>query len=227
MKNQSDQKSFKFKRIIILVGTAVLLISTALAWFVSTNSVSSNTFGLSNFQTQIDCYFMNNSSRVETTNYLESGTNLINLSTNSSDVNYIGNLRVDVKYKGNGYGYLRVKVVTRAKDSNGYVTLTDSKIPYTIDAVYSGQNGNNQASWYDNRNRDFCYYYADLLSGNNTSFTTIHLITGVQTSDVDTGFDLNFLQTNGYTLSLAAEVDMVQLNRYPQIWGINTLPWKS
>lgn len=227
MKKNSNKNTSKSKKLIIIIGVFVLLAATTVAWFVSTHTVASNSFELSNFQTQVDCYFMNGQSRVETTpSYIESGTNMILLSTDENDENYIGNFCVDVAYKGKGNGYLRVKVVTRAKDVDDYVTLTDSKIPYLLSAEYSQTNGNNQAAWFDNRNRDFCYYYATQLSGND-EFTTIHLLNGAAISDLDSGFDLDYLHSQGYTLSVAVESDMVQINRYPQFWGISALPWKG
>lgn len=222
----SENKRFNSKKLIVLIAVAGLLVSTALAWFVYTVTPFDDLFGLSNFSTQLDCYFYSGSTRTEKTNYVDQTTGLINLSLDSTQTNYIGNFRVDVKYMGKGHGYLRVKVVTQAKDPDGYVTTTDSKIPYTLYSTYSDNQHNDQAAWFDNRNVDFCYYYATALSGNDSTFTTIQLITGAQTTDYTTGFDVEYLRDNGYTIRVAVESDMVQINRYPQFWGINTLPWK-
>ena len=227
-----EKKSKKFdpKKLIVLLAVFVLLVSTAFAWFVYTLSPITNTFTLSNFQTDIDCYFLSGNTRTETTNYIDSDTNVIDLSLNSADANYFANFHVDVKYKGEGYGYLRVKVVTEAKDSLGYSTLMDSKPPYVLSAAYDNVdpllNGNDQEAWFDNRNKDFCFYYASELTGNNDTFSTLQVISGAQTSNTDSGFDLDYLRNNGYTLAVAVSCEMVQINRYPQFWGMNKLPWK-
>ena len=226
MKQTEKVRSFKSKRLIILIGIALLVVFSTVAWFVFTLSPVSDTFLLSNFNVQPDCYFMNGTTRVEKTSYVDSQTGLINLSTDSSAENYIGKFRVDVKYKGAGHAYLRVKVVTQIKDSSGNVTLSDSKIPYTLYAVYSDSNSNNQQSWYDNRNADYYYYYASILSG-NTNDTTLSLITGCESFDEDSGFDVQYLNEYGYSVAVAIECEMVQINRYPQIWGVATLPWKA
>lgn len=223
-------KKFDHKKLIVLIAVTVLLVSTAFAWFVYFNPTIQNTFSLSNFMTEIDCYFASGNTRTQITDYVDPDTKVINLSLDSADANYFANFHVDVKYKGEGYGYLRVKVVTSAKDSSGYATLMDSKPPYILSASYDSEDpllvGNNQEAWFDNRNRDFCYYYASELSGDNEEFTTVSVINGAQTSDIDSGFDLDYLRNNGYTLSVAVSCEMIQINRYPQFWGMNRLPWK-
>ncbi|MBQ7654855.1 MAG: hypothetical protein IJS17_07275 [Clostridia bacterium] len=229
MEKKGENKRFDLKKLIVIAAVAVLIVATALAWFVYTSDPFNNSFGLSNFNTELDCYFMDNGTRInlsDITGVIDTDTKLINLSLDPDDDNYFANFHVDVKYKGKGHGYLRVKVVTEAKDSSGYATLTDSKIPYTLSAEYSDNQGNNQAAWYDNRNMDFCYYYATALSGNDSTLATLSVITGAQTTDIDSGFDAAYLLENNYTLSVAVSSDMVQINRYPQFWGINTLPWK-
>lgn len=226
MKNTEKVKNFKSKRLIILTGIALLVVLSTAAWFVFTLTPVNDTFSLSNFKVQSDCYFMNGTTRVEKTAYVDSETGIIKLSADSSAVNYIGNLRVDVKYKGTGYAYLRTKVVTQIKDSSGNVTLSDSKIPYKLSAVYSETNSNNQQAWYDNRNEDFCYYYASILNGGE-NYTTLSMITGCETFDEDSGFDIEYLNDYDYSIALAIECDMVQMNRYPQIWAVTSLPWKA
>lgn len=226
MEKKTQTKKFNSKKLIVLIAVAVLLVSTALAWFVYTATPIGNTFGLSNFQTELDCYFSVGNSRVEVDNYIDSDTNLINLSLDPTDNNYLCNFHVDVLYKGAGHGYLRVKVVTEAKDSMGYVTVMDPKVPYIVSDEYEGSSGNNQEAWFDNRNLDYCYYYATALSGEDDQFTTLSVIDGAQTTDIDSEFDLDYLYNNGYTLSVAVASDMVQINRYPQFWGMNKLPWK-
>ena len=72
----------------------------------------------------------------------------------------------------------------------------------------------------------FCYYYANILEGSNTSYQTLNLITGLNSSDSDTGFDIDSLKENDPKMMIAVESDMVQINRYPQIWHIKNLPWK-
>ena len=222
MKEKS--KKHNLIKIWILIGALILATVGTLAWFVVTVGPLRNTFNLSNFDTKVDCYFMNNGSRVEADSYIDSSTGLIILSMYDTDINYVGNFRADIKYKGKGNAYLRSKVVCEF-DVAGSPTSSNSQIPFTVNA-YDEETAGDQNAWFDNRNNDFCYYYANILEGSNTSYQTLNLITGINTSDSDTGFDIDSIKENDPKMMIAVESDMVQINRYPQIWHIENLPWK-
>ena len=224
MKNKIKDNQ-KLKRILIAAGTLALAAIITLAWFSVTAGPLAETFNLSNFDAEADYYFSVGGSRVEATAYLDSETNAVKLSLDSTAQNYIGNFRTDIKYKGKGSGYLRTKVVTEF-DSGSSATLATSNVPYVVNAVYDEATGGNQAAWFDNRNADFCYYYATVLSGTN-SFQTLNLISGIAEQDEEGNFDMETLREYSINLSVAVEADMVQINRYPQFWDIDTLPWKS
>lgn len=159
--------------------------------------------------------------------------------------NYIGKLRASVRYSGRGVGLIRVRMVeewstpiytsqTVTENVDGEDVQREVKvktgrtvqpypvlIPYTLPSgkTYDPENDSgNESKWFDNRLEDYCFYYATPVYSLGTS--TVPLITGV---DV---FDLG-LMPNSTEIHVMFETDVVQVNRYPQYWGISTLPWND
>ena len=96
--------------------------------------------------------------------------------------------------------------------SNGSESVQHpAKLPYATSST----------SWFDNRDRDYCYYYSDKLNVDDNETKSIELITGLGEggAEIVQGFeDANAV------IKVAVEADMVQVNRYPQIWGMNEIP---
>ena len=195
----------KVRLIVILSVIAALLIVPTLAWFIQDvieEDKQKQDFSASNFQAEPVCYFEGTEEKFTD----EDG--LITLSTNPEDANYIGKFRVDVKYKGDGAGYLRVKMV-HEYSINGVSTQHPANVPYTTA---------DENNWFDNRGNDFCYYYKQVLDANGGE-ETLNFITN--NSEIDLG-EL----ADGIVIKVAVETDMVQVNRYPQVWGIDEFPWE-
>ena len=58
-------------------------------------------------------------------------------------------------------------------------------------------------------------------NGGKADFDSLPVITGFDESRFDTfGFD------GGTSVRVVVEVDAVQVNRYPQPWGIEKFPWE-
>lgn len=200
----------KVRLIVILSVIIALLVVPTLAWFIQDvieEAKQKQDFLASNFQASPDCYFMNGENKVSLSE-IEGATDgkLIVLSTNPEDDNYIGKFRVDVKYKGDGAGYLRVKMV-HEYSINGNSTQHPANVPYTV-----------SGDWYDNRGNDYCYYYKNELDAGGDAEQTLNFITA--NNDIDLG-EL----ADGIVIKVAVETDMVQINRYPQIWDMDKLPW--
>jgi len=190
----------KFRFIVILSVVLTIVIGSTLAWFIIRTTDVLQEFSAANFQAEPVCYF----DGTEETFVGEDG--LITLSANPEDANYIGKFRVDVKYKGDGAGYLRVRMV-HEYSINGNSTQHPANVPYTV-----------SGDWYDNRGNDYCYYYKNELDADGDAEQTLNFITG--NNDIDLG-----ALADGIVIKVAVETDMVQINRYPQIWGMDKLPW--
>lgn len=196
----------KVRLIVILSVIAALLIVPTLAWFIQDvieEAQQKRDFLASNFQAEPVCYFEGTEEKFID----EDG--LITLSINPEDPNYIGKFRVDVNYKGDGAGYLRVKMV-HEYSINGNSTQHPANVPYTV-----------SNDWFDNRGNDFCYYYKQELDAGGDTAKTLNFITGID----DSSEEFKNL-ADGIVIKLAVETNMVQVNRYPQVWGIDKLPWK-
>ncbi len=204
----------KFRLIVMALITVVIVTGFSFAWFIMRTTDANQQFSVANFQTEPYCYFLNQGNEVAPS-AIEGATdgNLIVLSTDPDAQNYIGKFCVKVKYKGDGAGYLRVKMV-HEYSINGNSTQHPANVPYKIvDAE--------KDNWFDNRGNDYCYYYKNELdAGTNVGDgKTLDFIT------YNNNIDIGNLADN-IVIKVAVEADMVQVNRYPQIWGVDKLPWK-
>ncbi len=205
----------KFRLIVMLLVTVFIVTSFSFAWFIMRATDETQNFSAANFQARPYCYFTDEEGNVITD---EEGNavvalddnGLIVLSTNPGDDNYIGKFCVDVKYKGDGAGYLRVKMV-HEYSINGMSNQHPANVPYTIA---------DEGNWHDNRGDDYCYYYKNELDADGDAEQTLSFITA------DNDIDLGAL-ADGIVIKVAVEADMVQINRYPQIWGMGELPWEQ
>ena len=205
--------------LIIAVVTVVVLIGATTAYIIlEERHEFSRFFNISNFSATADIYFDNNGSRTEVSGYTNAdGTISLELA-DDTQANYIGNLRFDVKYKGRGTALIRVKSVHQFM-RDGKVVPMNSQVPYTISDLYTSQDSGNQLKWQDNRANDYCLYLAAPVYGaNNSTVYTVNVISGI-----NSGFSV----PSGTTLNAAFELQAVQVNRYKQFWGIDTLPWNG
>lgn len=189
----------KFRLIAVFLVTVFIVGGFSLAWFYVRKSQYAE-MALENFKATPVCSF-------EGTDEVPTDENgLIILSTEPSDANYIGNFRVNVKYEGDGAGYLRVRMVHEFS-MDGISAQHTARVPYAL---------NDAELWFDNVGNDYCYYYANELDADGGEQT-------LEFIEPDAGIDLGDL-ADGVVIKVAVEADMVQVNRYPQIWGINEIP---
>lgn len=191
---------------VIICAVAVLaIVAGSLAWYTSTNSLSvaGNLLG---FKTYASVSFEDQNGKMHTAQTDENG--LYTMSLNPSDLNYIGNLRVFVIHKGYAKSYVRVKLSVQWTMPDGTVTQ-NTVLPYSFDD-----------NWYDNRSSDY-YVYCTQDSGLFNSYD----------KSIITGFDSEKFEsltlTETATPKIAITAESVQINRYRQIWGIDSLPWSE
>lgn len=203
----SEKLNKKAIVIIVAVIAAIAIVGSSLAWFVTQSSLSQK-FSISGFKTSAEVYFDDNGTKIDAAGYTDEN-GLYTLSLNRDDENYIGNLRVDVGLTG-GKACLRVKLTQEWLTADGSVAQYTTAIPYQF-----------AENWDDNRNTDYCVYYQGKDLSGKSDFNKTQLITGFDESSLDTlGFD------EGTSVKVLVEVDAVQINRYPQLWNIDKLPWK-
>lgn len=219
MKNTKSKKSPT--TLIIAAAAFVMLLTATIALFLTVEDFS-RLFSVSTFACEGDVYFYDGVTRYTASKNAD-GLISVDYGTPASN-NYIENLRVDVKYSGYGVGLLRVKVAEEwSQTSGGIKTVLPYTVlmPYTIDSPYEASSGN-QKKWFDSRDSDHCFYYATPVYSSSGSAVTIPLITDFDAEEIDLG-----AIASSAVLNIAVEVDAVQVNRYPQFWGINALPWTN
>ncbi len=193
--------------IIVAIVALVAVVGSTFAWFVTRTSLSQQ-FGLNTFDVAADVYFLDSGKKVSAEDYTDEN-GLYILSLDKEDVNYIGNLRAGVTHTG-AKACVRVTMNHQWTLADGTVAQHSVEIPYEFSSL-----------WYDNRNVDYSVYYmGEDLSG-KAGFAKQDFITGFDTDSFDTSAIVD-----GVSLKLLIQVDAVQVNRYPQLWNIDTLPWK-
>lgn len=192
--------------IIVAIVAVITLVGSTLAWFVTRTSLFQN-FSLGSFEVSADVYFMKDGEKVSADDYKDE-KGLYTLSLNEEDVNYIGNLRAGVLHEGSK-ACVRVTMNHQWTLPDGTITQGKVAIPYRF-----AQN------WYDNRNVDYSVYYKGRDLSGEATFKNADFITGFDASAFDTSEI-----AEGTTVKLLIQVDAVQVNRYPQVWGIEKFPW--
>ena len=232
--------------IVLVVAILLILSVTFAAIFRQTVSVT-RTFNVSNFSAQSIVKFADqhgelSDARMEKYKTTSGG---VRASVDPNAENYIGKMRVKVQYKGRGVGLIRVRMVEEWSVPTYTTTTVETpvegggtqqtsvrvktgrtvqpyqiEVPYIVTNAYNASNGANQSKWFDNRAKDYCYYYATPVYSTGTS--VIDMISGVDATSIDLG--VLPLDTE---INILFETDAVQVNRYPQYWGMDRLPWTA
>lgn len=216
-------KKLKLRRppaaVLIALAAVLVIASITLAWLTVGDAITNRQFGLSNFDAYAELSF---EGAVNPISHYQNPDKSLNVNvTNAAAENYIGKLRVTANYKGKGSAYLRVKVLQQW-EKGGEILQADSFIPFGIATPYGASDSGDQSKWFYNRKNDFCFYYATVLKLDNNSFQALPLIIS--------GFDgdkMKAISPSGANLSLAFTLEAVQVDRYPQFWHMETLPWES
>ncbi len=197
------------KAVVIIVAVVALIavVGSTFAWFVTRSSFSQS-FSLSSFEVSADVYFLDGDKKVKADDYKDEN-GLYILSVNEEDVNYIGNLRADVIHSG-AKACVRVTMNYQWTLADGTVAQNDVAVPYEFNSL-----------WFDNRGVDYSVYYTGEDMSGKADFDKAELIKGFDSSAFDTS-----AMVEGVSVKLLIQVDAVQVNRYPQIWGIEKFPWE-
>lgn len=214
MKNKQNRK---FPTALVVTAAVVLLALSVTFAGIFSNTVSiSGLMSLSNFQASGNVYFAGVS---DMTAYTDA--NGVRVSLNAADPNFIGNLRVDVQYDGSGVGLVRVRMIEEWSTVTGGVRTVKPfsiRVPYIVEDYGTAEG--NAKKWFDNRENDYRFYYATAVYSAGAG--TIPLVQGVDTD----ALDLEAIP-DGTQLHVVIEADIVQVNRYPQYWGLTQLPWNA
>lgn len=195
------------KRILLIITAAVVVIAVvagSLAWFSGKGSLSTY-LRLGNFKTSADVYFKTEDGKIDAEKYVQDG--LYTVSLEKSDDNYIGNFNIDCNYSGYGKAYVRVKIAAQWTSATGNITNA-GVLPFNV-----------SKAWFDNREDDYCIYYSS--NAGIADFSNVNVVSGVDASALS-----NAVADDTATLQISVSADAVQINRYPQAWGIEKLPWE-
>ena len=224
-------KKRNFKIVIICITCVIFFMLSACgtyAWLVREEE-EEREVGFGNFRVLIDVWFCDGSQIP--LRPLPNET--IDVSFNSEDVNYWGNLRTNIIVEGTGEIYLRVMILEllteTVTDVHDVTSVNPLRSPITL---YHGLRDNGY--WLDNRREnsnnqnDMFVYFFDhdkhslgyddpFLISNEYPQTsrTIELITGVPTFIVE---------RPEVSLSIKFLAQAVQRNRFREVWRMDRLP---
>ncbi len=193
--------------IIVAVVAVVAVVGSSLAWFATRSSLSQQ-FSLTGFDVSANVYFANGDKKVNAENYRDED-GLYILSLNKDDANYIGKLRAGVTLDG-GRACVRVTMNHEFTLADGTHSQQKVAVPYKFGTL-----------WFDNRAEDYSVYYAGKDMSGKADFKTADFITGFNAAELDSA---DFAGVS--EVRLLIQVDAVQVNRYPQLWNMEKLPWK-
>lgn len=193
--------------IIVAIVAVIAVVGSSFAWFATQTSLFQS-FSVGSFEVSADVYFMDGGKKVSADGYKDEN-GLYNLSLDKEEANYIGNLRASVVHSGSK-ACVRVTMNHQWTLADGTIAQNKVAVPYKF-----------EKNWYDNRNVDYSVYYMGSDSSGEAAFENASFITGFDAAAFDTSSI-----AEGTTLKVLIQVDAVQINRYPQVWGIEKFPWE-
>ena len=193
--------------IIVAVVAVIAVVGSSLAWFVTRSSLLQN-INLAGIDVSADVYFVDGSNTKFSAEEFKDKDGLYVLSLDYKDVNYIGNLYADINLEGTAC--VRVTMVHEWLSPDGEVLQRSVNVPYAF-----GEH------WFDNRSTDYSVYYAGKDMSGKADFEKARFINGFDDAELDTS-DL----AEDTQVRVLIQADAVQVNRYPQLWNIEKLPWK-
>lgn len=190
--------------LLVCIVVAIGIISGSLAWYSSTNSIT-QLGTLAGFSSKAVVYLLDENGGQTTPPCDKNGLYILSADPNAD--NYVGKLRINVVHKGYANSYVRVKMNVQWTMPDGTVTQ-NVLLPFEF-----------AEKWYDNRENDYCVYYTEdtgLFENYDKSF--IASFNGEKFQEET--------MTKDAVALVAISVESIQINRYQQVWGIETLPWE-
>lgn len=191
--------------LIVSIAAIIAVVSGSLAWYTSSTSLSKQAV-LFGFKTSAVVYFQNQSGKKFSPEADENGLYVMSLDPQAD--NYVGNLKIRVIHRGYAKSYVRVKLNVQWKAPDGSVT-ENIVLPYKF-----------TEKWFDNRGEDYCVYYTK-DSGLFDSYD----------KSIISGFDKEKFSTESIANSavpcISISAESVQINRYQQLWKLDSLPWEN
>lgn len=218
-KNIKQNKKRRLNPLVIValaICALAVIYSATTAWLTASIPNPIRFTQLEDFNYKMNIYFENGESDVTVVSDYDCDSAAINPISvdysNPAAENYVGKLRVEIKQEGSGVAYTRVKLSHEWFNSVTGRLQGDSYLPYNINAD----------DFVDKRDVDGYIYFDGTMSANG-DYTTV--INGFDSA----AFDASTVSSlSGDTeLLINVSVDAVQFNRYQQIWGMDSIPWRS
>lgn len=217
-KNIKQNKKRRLNPLVIValaICALAVIYSATTAWLTSSIPNPIRFTQLEDFDYKMNIYFENGESDVTVVSDYDCNSAAISPISvdysNPAAENYVDKLRVEIRQVGSGVAYTRVRVSHEWINSVSGRLQGDSYLPYTV-----------AADFVDKRDSDGYIYFNGVMS-ESEQYTAV--IDGFNSS----AFDASTVSSlSGETqLLINVSVDAVQFNRYQQIWGMDTIPWRS
>ena len=211
MSKTKTTKKFKLNPLAIVALVLCALVAVycgTTAWITGGAPINPIAF------TQLDDFqFKTNHQQVFTVTFTE----------NPIDTSALEGLNFTVTKTGNGVAFVRFRVshewTAVDKDGNTVRLQGEYNLPFKLGS---------DEKLYNNKTEDGFVYYAGSFPAGEEK--TVEVFSGLDTANFDTSAISAALDAGTYTsvtLKINFTVDAVQFNRYRQVWGMETLPWRS
>ena len=198
--------------VALMICALAVIYSSTTAWL--TNSIPNpiRFTKLEDFNYQVNIYFEGGETVVSDFDCDSAAISPIEVNySDPNAANYVGKLRVEIRQAGSGIAYSRVRVSHEFVNSVSGRLQGASYLPYTIDTD----------NFVDKRDTDGYVYFNGAMSADSEYVTVVN---GFDSAV----FDSSAVSTLSGTTELLinVSVDAVQFNRYQQLWGMDTIPWR-
>ncbi len=214
-KQNKKRRLNPFVIVALVICALAVLYSATTAWLTGSIPNPIRFTQLEDFDYKMNVYFENGDSDVTVVSDYDCNSAAIDPISvdfaNPNAENYVGKLRVEIRQTGSGVAYSRVRVSHEWVNSVTGRLQGDSYLPYTV-----------TEDFVDKRDVDGYVYFNGAMS-ESEQYTVV--VNGFDSAEFDAS---TVSSLSGKTeLLINVSVDAVQFNRYQQIWGMDSIPWKK